>query len=108
MMRFSVTSDFDAACIISSETVSGEVYRVDRPNGSAGATFTPVALFFAWRAVHTENFHPHWRVDCFVRAHQLSPDLKDLGIALAEGLLREAISSEPLWVSWHRSEELGG
>ncbi len=107
MMRFAIAPDFDAACLISSESVAGEVYHVAR-NQAGGATFTPVARFFAWRPVHAENYHAHWRVDCFVRVHELSPPPKVLGVALAEGLLREAICSEPLWVSWHRSEELGG
>ena len=106
-MRFSIASDLDAACVITSESVAGEVYHVER-NESGGANFTPVARFFAWRPVHVENFHPHWRVDCFVRNHPLSPDPKVLGDALAKGLLREAICSEPLWVSWHRSEEING
>jgi hypothetical protein len=107
MMRFSIASDFDAACVITSEAVSGEVYHVQR-NAEGGATFTPVARFFAWRPDHAENVDPHWRVDCFVRSHELSPHPKVLGKALAEGLLRDAVCSEPLWVSWHRSEEIGG
>ncbi len=106
-IRFTIAPDFDAACVINSEFVAGEIYHVKR-NDAGGANFTPVARFFAWRPIHTENFHPHWRVDCFVRVHDVSPDPKILGIALAEGLIHEAICSEPLWVSWHRSEELGG
>lgn len=107
MMRFHIASEFDVACVISSEFVAGDVYHVER-NLAGGATFTPVARFFAWRPVHVENYHPHWRVDCFVRNHQLSTDPKVLGDALAQGLLREAICSEPLWVSWHRSDEING
>ena len=73
-----------------------------------GHVVTPIARFFAWRPVHPEGYHPHWRVDCFVRVHELSPEPKMLGKALAKGLLQEAICTEPLWVSWHRSEEIGG
>ena len=107
MMRFSIAPDLDAACVITSESVAGDVYHVER-NELGGATFTPVARFFAWRPVHVEHYHPHWRVDCFVRNHQLSPDPKVLGDTLAKGLLRESVCSEPLWVSWHRSEEING
>ena len=107
LMRFTVAPDFDAVCVITSESVAGDVYHVDR-NSSGGENLTPVARFFTWRPVHVENFHPHCRVDCFVRSHPLSPDPKALGNALAGALLREGVCSEPLWISWHRSEEIGG
>jgi hypothetical protein len=107
MMRFPIAPGLDAACLISSESVAGEVYHVE-PNKTGGAVSTPVARFFAWRPRHAEGFHEYWRVDCFVRVHELSPQPKVVGLALAEGLLRESVCSEPLWVSWHRSEELGG
>jgi hypothetical protein len=98
MQRFSITPDFDAACAIKSESIAVEVYHVRR-NQSGGAILIPVARFFASRPVYTDNYHAHWRVDCFVRAHELSPQPKVLGLALAEGLLRESICTEPLWVS---------
>ena len=107
MMRFAVTLEFDAACVITPDAVSGEVYHVVR-NSAGGAVYTPVARFFAWRPGFVEGFHPHWRVDCFVRTQAQSPDPKRIGLALAEALLRESLCTEPLWVSWHRSEELHG
>jgi hypothetical protein len=107
MMRFSIAPTFDAACLIGSEFISGEVYHVER-NSAGEANFTPIARFFAWRPVHPEGFHKHWRVDCFVRVHELSPEPKVIGKALAKALLQEDICSEPLWASWHRSEEIGG
>jgi hypothetical protein len=107
MMRFAVTSEFDAACVIASDAVTGEVYHVVR-NSAGGTNYTPVARVFAWRPGHVEGFNAHWRVDCFVRVHPLSPDPKMLGPAVAEALLREGLCTEPLWVSWHRSEELRG
>jgi hypothetical protein len=106
-VRFNVAPDFDAACVTTSESVAGEIYHLDRrPQG--GEILTPVARFFTWRPVDVENCHPHTRVDCFVRSHPLSPEPKTLGQALASALLREGVCSEPLWISWHRSEELGG
>jgi hypothetical protein len=107
MMRFSMTPTLEAACLISSEFVSGEVYHVEW-NSAGGANLTPIARFFAWRPVHSEGYRAHWRVDCFVRVHELSPGPKMVGEALAKGLLQEDICTEPLWVSWHRSEETGG
>jgi hypothetical protein len=107
MMRFVVTPEFDAACVNTPDAVAGEVYHVVR-NSVGGADHTPVARFFAWRPSYFEGFHPHWRVDCFVRTHPRSPDPKRMGPALAEALLRESLCTEPLWVSWHRSEELQG
>jgi hypothetical protein len=106
-MRFSIAPSFDAACVIGSEFISGDVYHVER-NSAGGANLTPIAHFFVSRPAEREGIHPHWRVDCFVRVHQLSPEPKVLGKALAEGLLQEGICIEPLWVSWHRSEEVGG
>jgi hypothetical protein len=31
-----------------------------------------------------------------------------IGPPVAEALLREGLCTEPLWVSWHRGEELRG
>src|SRR5579871_998450 len=61
MMRFSIASEFDTVCVITSESIAGEVYHVEQIE-AGGENFTPVARFFAWRPVHVENFHPHWRV----------------------------------------------
>src|SRR5262245_9510292 len=107
MVRFSISPDLDAACVVSGESLAGEVFRVER-NQSGGATLTPIARVFAWRPAYEENIRPHWRVDCFVRNHPLAPEPKSLGEAFAKALLREAICTEPLWVSWHRSEEIKG
>ncbi len=107
MMRFTITPEFAAACVIRPDAVSGEVYHVVR-NSAGGAVNTPVARFFAWKPGYVEGVQAHWRVDCFVRVHPRSPDPKLIGPALAEALLRESLCTEPLWVSWHRSEELHG
>jgi hypothetical protein len=107
MLRFAITTDFDAACVIAADVVAGEVFHVER-NRSGGANFTPVARIVAWRPQKAENFHPHWRVDCFVRTHPRSPDPKLLGDAVTKALLRESICTEPLWVSWHHSKEISG
>jgi hypothetical protein len=107
MMRFPITPEFDAAGVITPGAVAGEVYHVVH-HSAGGADYTPVARFFAWRPGYVEGVNPHWRVDCFVRVHPRSPDPGRIGPALAEALVRESLCTEPLWVSWHRSEELHG
>ena len=105
--RLSIAPTFYATCAVTTEFVAGEIFHVDR-NPAGGSNRTPVARFFAWRPANVENFNPHWRVDCFVRVHELSPEPKTVATSLANGLLREAICTQPLWVSWHQSEERGG
>ena len=86
----------------------GEVFHVAR-NEHGGSVWTPVVQYFAWRpSTGAEGFHPHWRLDCFVRDHELAPDHEWVGKALANALTSQGGISEPLWVSWHRSRELGG
>src|SRR5262249_20194283 len=101
MRRFAVTASFEADDIAGETAVAGEVFHVAR-NSSGGAIQTLVARYFAWHQEFVEGFHRHWRVDCFVRQHQLSPEPFTLGEALVEALLREGICSKPIWVSAHR------
>lgn len=87
---------------------SGIVFHVSR-NTSGGSTSTPVAYYFVWRPdVGVEGYHLHWRIDCFVHDHQLAPVPRWLGTTLADALLNAGSVSEPLWVSWHSSNELAG
>src|SRR5262245_13041280 len=104
MRRFAVTDSFEADHIGGDTAVAGEVFHVAR-NSSGGAILTPVARYFAWHPEYVEGFHRHWRVDCFVRQHQLSPEPFALAEALVKALLRQGICSKPIWVSAHRSEE---
>ena len=85
----------------------GEVYHVVR-NNAGGSTSTPIARYFVWRPTYLEGFNEHWRIDCYVREHTLSPDAKTLGLALRDALNRESLCDSPCWVSWHRSNEIGG
>jgi hypothetical protein len=87
---------------------SGRVFHISR-NSSGGSTSTPVGYYFVWRPdIGAEGYHLHWRVDCFVRDHQLAPSPRWLGTVLADALLSTASVSEPLWISWHSSKELAG
>jgi len=100
--------DYDADCPVSTDDVRiGEVYHVVR-NRDGGSISTPIARYFIWRPVFIEGFNPHWRIDCYVREHSLSPDARSLGLALRDSLIRESHCDSPCWVSWHRSKELDG
>jgi hypothetical protein len=87
---------------------SGSIFHIAR-NSRGGSTSTPVGMYFSWRPdVAAFDQRPHWRIDCFVRDHKLAPAADWLGRALADALIGSSAVSEPLWVSWHSSNELGG
>ena len=70
---------------------------------------TPIARYFITRPdIGAEGYHPHSRIDCIVRDHELAPAEEWLARRLVAVLLERAVVAEPLWVSWHRAEELGG
>ncbi len=98
---------FEADYVVSAAGCAGEIYHVVR-NAAGGALLTPIARYFAWHPLPSEGHRHHWRVDCFVRKHRLSPVPIDLGNLLVLALMREQICAEPIWMSAHRSDELGG
>jgi hypothetical protein len=100
-------SDVFVARSEESEPTIGEVYHVAR-NEHGGAMWTPVVRYFAWRPSPADGYHSHWRLECFVRDDELAPDPEWVGKALTDALVSQQVLSEPLWVSWHRSQELGG
>lgn len=105
--RFAIDRKYGVECQVRSELVTGEVYH--GPQNATGGVFTPVVSFVAFLPlVVADGEKLHWHVNCHVRVHQLSPDPAYIGKALADALLSRSICSEPLWVSWYRSEELGG
>jgi hypothetical protein len=107
MKRFRVTDTFNADCVISEAARAGLIYHVAR-NSAGGAMLTPIARYFVWKPEFTEGYHKHWRVDCFVYQHRLSPDPMSLGESLVAALIREQLCSEPIWMSAHTSNELKG
>jgi hypothetical protein len=107
MQRFDVGTQFQADCVVSEKARAGEIYYVARNTGG-GAVLTPVAHYFVWRPEFIEGFQPHWRVDCFVRRHQLSPKPTELGGLLVSALVREGLAPEPIWMAAYRSEEVEG
>jgi hypothetical protein len=107
MKRFSVTDIFQADCVVSEAARAGHIYHVAR-NAAGGALLTPIARYFVWRPEFVDGFHKHWRVDCFVRQHKLSPDPMSLGESLVAALVREQLCAAPIWMSAHASSELKG
>jgi hypothetical protein len=107
MKRFAVTESFNADCVVSEAARAGEIYHIAR-NSFGGAMLTPIARYFVWKPEFVEGFHEHWRVDCFVRQHKLSPDPMGLGEALVAALVREKLCDEPIWMSAHKSDEIKG
>ena len=107
MQRFTVDHMHEAQITLGDQFFWGEILHGAR-NASGGGNFTPIANFFGTRPVYAENFKDHWRIDCFVRKHPLSPNPKQLGLALVEALKTNQLCKDPIWVSWHSNEELGG
>jgi hypothetical protein len=107
MKKFTVTSTLEAGAIVSSNLVAGEIYFVEH-NPHGGSNSTPVARYFAWKPETSEGFHAHWRIDCFLRKHKLSPKPLPTGEALVAALVKEQLCDEPMWLSVHMSEELEG
>lgn len=108
MAYFDVMLGFEADYSVVADGICiGEVFHVAR-NDAGGSNCTPIARYFAWRPTYIEGFHEHWRIDCYVRKHELSPDPKALALALRDALIRDGQCDVPCWVSWHRDEELGG
>ena len=84
----------------------GELFVVVQ-NTSGGQMATAMGSYFG-TTQGDELFHPHWRIDCFVRRHELMPEPEVLGQGLATALEAEGVCSQPIWVSWYLAEELGG
>jgi hypothetical protein len=100
---FYITPDADGAFR------QGQILHVKRNAVGGGSVATPVGRYFAWRPdIGAEGYHPYWRLDCFVRDHELAPAEDWLARQLADALLGSGIVSEPLWLGWHRATEMGG
>jgi hypothetical protein len=86
----------------------GEIFHIER-GGQGGSLATPIGRFFTTESnIGVEGYHPHSRIDCFVRDHELAPTEDWLARRLVDALLKSGVVSEPLWVSWHRAKEVGG
>jgi hypothetical protein len=107
MIRLELDAPYSAECEPTEGFIPGKVFHVVRYN-AGGANLTPIARFFCWRPKFIEGYHAHWRVDCYVHDHALSPEPEWVGRTLASALLEHGVCDEPMWVSWHKSHEQGG
>lgn len=102
-----LSETLEATCFPSEDSLFGELFHVSR-NTSGGADCTPVARFFAIQPKFVEGFHKHWRLDCFFRVHELSPEPIQAGGELVQALIQAGHFSQPIWLSVHSSRELWG
>jgi hypothetical protein len=91
----------------------GQVVHVAYNTGF-GEAWTPIAQYYVrrWRPGPldgvAEDVRQHTRIDCYVREHELAPNPEAIATQLLEALIEAKKVSEPIWLSWHRSRELGG
>lgn len=107
MLRFQISENFVADCQVSVDTRIGAIYHI-KYNAAGGSVMTPVAQYFAWRPNIPEGYHPHWRVDCYIRDHTLAGDAKSMTKSLALALQKSELCAQPMWVGWHKTEEMSG
>ena len=107
MKRFVITDDFSAECVVGPDSFAGQLFHVHR-NPQGGANLTPVARFFGWRPSYIEGGPRTLAYRCFFKSSDLAKQPLALGEVLVDAVVREAICSEPIWLSVHRSEELRG
>jgi len=105
MMRFEISSTLAGDCVVSPEARAGELFHVAK-NSAGGALMTPIARYFIWRPEFVEGFKKHWRIDCFIRDHELAPAAKTLKEALVPARKKEGLCEEPVWLSLHQREEV--
>jgi hypothetical protein len=107
MKRFEINSSLAGDCVVSADARAGELYHVVK-NGAGGSMMTPIARYFVWRPEFVEGFRKHWRVDCYIHDHKLSPSERTLKEMLIPALKKEGLCEEPVWLSLHQSKEVDG
>jgi len=108
MSDLPIDTNYYATSDAEGEFRNGEIFHIER-NPRGGSVSTPIGRYFTTRpSTGAEGFHPHSRIDCIVRDHELAPAEDWLARRLVVALLERAVVAEPLWLSWHRAKELGG
>ncbi|MGF6256614.1 hypothetical protein [Ensifer sp. ZNC0028] len=108
MAQLELSPEFYAECDEGASFREGEVFH-RLVNARGGSLATPVARFFASRPrIAAEGFHKHTRLDCFINDRKLVPQPERLAERILAALIRNGSISEPIWLGWHRSEEIGG
>ena len=108
MFEFDLNNTYRADFKETPDVRIGQIYHVLPNKVGTGSVSTPVARYFAWQPEYIEGVNPHWRIDCFVRDHQLAGDPKEMAKLLTAKLQELHWCDLPIWVSWHKSSELGG
>ncbi|MEP1537364.1 MAG: hypothetical protein ABJQ34_15435 [Paracoccaceae bacterium] len=108
MHKFELNKKYHARGNETEHSRIGEIYHVSRNTFGGGSVSTPIARYFAWRPEYIEGVNPHWRIDCFVREHKLAGNPKKLAQMLAAKLVEHEHCGNPIWISWHKSIEVGG
>jgi hypothetical protein len=98
----------EANCNSSADFFEGEIFHVQCPGAHFGTEYTPIARYFATRPVFAEGFHDHWSLHCFFRIHELSPEPMDAGDLLVKALIALGVCFEPIYLTVHSSQSLGG
>lgn len=108
MTEIDLSSEYYAKCGEQDSFQRGEVFHVAR-NARGGSLSTAAARFYISRpTLSAEGVHEHTRLDCFVSHRKLVPEPDRLAQLLLKALMSNGTISEPIWLSWHYSEEIGG
>jgi hypothetical protein len=94
------TEHFNASRDGSESSPCGVIYHIQWSE-HGGSVSTPIGQYFTHRPhPQPEGYFPHWRLDCFIWSHPLSPDPRVLTNQLADALLQIGVVSEPIWIEW--------
>jgi hypothetical protein len=108
MTRLDLSSEFYAESSDWESFPQGEVFHFVG-NARGGSLSVQVARFYVSRPrLHAEGVHQHTRLDCFVSDRKLVPKPDRLARLLLTALTNKKTISEPIWLSWHHSTEIGG
>ncbi|ADV14936.1 hypothetical protein Mesci_5929 [Mesorhizobium ciceri biovar biserrulae WSM1271] len=108
MTNLNLSPDYYAVSDAAGLFQNGVIFHISR-NRSGGSVSTPVGRFYVSRPeIPPEGYFPHCRLDCYVDDDSLSPEAAWLARVLLDKLILAGAASEPIWLSWHQSNELGG
>jgi hypothetical protein len=106
--RLVLDDEFVAECrVYFPEFYAGDIYYV-RYNKFGGSVSTPTGRFFIWQPRYSDGYNKHWRIDCYLRIHELTGDPKQIGEQLVRALVAEKLCAEPIALQTHVSEEVFG
>ncbi|NUS68686.1 MAG: hypothetical protein HOQ41_10070 [Ensifer adhaerens] len=108
MAQLELSSEYYAECGEQAFLLQGEIFHRDY-NARGGALSRLVARFYvSCPGIPTEGVRGHTRLDCFVSDRKLAPKPDKLAELVLAALTGNGTISEPIWLSWHHSEEISG